>query len=490
MFTFKSLLRLRHRDRIESSDLANGLPGEKIGKTLTPNLRALRLAMTASDLLLSMGVPANSVVSKALDITEAYCKQPVHIDISYNLIMVSQLRGVEYEPLTLIRPVAMREVNNMTVQSVQQLVYEIRTGKRTLASAEAALDEILNEPITYPKWLVRAANALIAPAAVLMFSTNWRIIITSYVIALMVDQLVAMLGRKAVAPFFRQIIAGAFVTLAAGCIAWLARQDITFFDGMNSTLIVVGGIIMLVAGLAIVGAVQDAIEEYYLTATARILRVAMLTIGIVVGILVGLYTARKLGLGITVSPNPLQLTDLHFQVIGGAGIAAAYALSVQTRLRAILWAGLIGGGALAIMYEARNFDISIIPATGVAAFFVGLVASLFSRLWRTPSSGVIAAGIVPLVPGLALYTALMQLVNYPPGHPRFFIGLASLFTAIATALAIAAGASFGSMLGRPLHRQITHNRNIVPFIDFARSQLRADRKFSKLARFALRRSDK
>ena len=41
-------------------------------EAVTPNLRALRLAMTISDTLLSMGVPAASVVSRALDVTAAY----------------------------------------------------------------------------------------------------------------------------------------------------------------------------------------------------------------------------------------------------------------------------------------------------------------------------------------------------------------------------------------------------------------------------------
>ncbi len=483
-----SLFQVRQRSQAEAVEFNAGLPIEKAGHTLTPNLRALRLAMTTSDVLLSMGIPANSVVSKALDITEAYCDKPVHIDITYNLLMLSQIRGIEHEPLTLIRPVVTRDINNMTIQSVQQLIYEIRTAKHTLEEAEAKLDDILNHPIIYPKWLQQTANAAIAPAVVLMFSTNWRIITISFVIVLLVDRLVAGLGKRGVVPFFRQVAAGTFVTLAAAVIAWFAHQDISFFAGMNPTLIVVGGIIMLVAGLAVVGAVQDAIEEYYLTATARILRVILLTTGLVVGILIGLYTARKLGIGIAVSPNPLHLTVQHFQIIGGAIAAAAYAMATQTRLRAIVWAGLIGGLALTIMYAAsHNAGIYIVPASGVAAVFVGIIASLCSRLWRTPSAGIIAAGIVPLVPGLTIYNALMQLVNYPPGNPLFFRGIGTMFIAIGTALAIAAGASFGSMLGRPMYRHITYRRNLAPFGDFMRRQLHADYTLTELAKLRKRR---
>lgn len=477
---------------MESADLKTTDPIEKNGPTLTPNLRALRLAVTASDWLLSMGVPANSVVSKALDITEAYCDHPVYVNISFDLITLSQVRGVEYEPLTLIRPVTGRDVNNMTVQSIQKLVYEIRKGKHTLSAAEAALDEILTEPITYPKWLPPAANAAIAPAAVVMFSTDWHALVISYIVALFVDRIVLALGRRAIAPFFRQVAGSIFVTVAAAFMLWLSHQGVHFFDGMKPTLLVVGGIMMLVSGLAAVGAVQDAIEEYFLTATARLMRAVLMTSGIVMGILIGLYIAQKLGMGIAVSPNPLGLSSLEFQLIGGAGLAAAYALSTQTRLRAILWTGIVGGGAVAILYASRHLGISVIPRTGLAAIFVGLAAALFSRLWRTPSFGVISAGILPLVPGLSLYNGLMQLANYPPSHPLFFRGVGTMFTVIGTALAIGAGASFGSMLGRPLHRHLTHTRNTAPFAAFMQLQLHADRAASrlKLARFALRRQTK
>ena len=213
----------------------------------------------------------------------------------------------------------------------------------------------------------------------------------------------------------------------------------------------------------------------------------MLTVGIVIGILIGLYTARKFGFGIAVSPDPLSLNVLQMQIIGGAVAAASYAIATQTHIRAIVWAGLMGGGALVVVYYARQLGISVIPASGVAAILVGLIASLLSRLWQTPSVGVIAAAIIPLVPGLALYSGLMQLINYPPGDPLFARGLGTLFTALAVALAIAAGATLGGMLGHPLRQKITHKRNFQPFVHFMRWQQRSNGK-QKIATIALEQS--
>lgn len=485
----KPWLRLRQRgDLAPNQELNSATPGQSSsGQTLTPNLRALRLAMIISDQLLSMGVSASSVVWRALDVTEKYCDKAVHIDIMSTVIMLSQLRGTEEEPLTLMRPVAMRSTNNMTVQSIQDLVYRIREGQLTLDQAETQLDKILKHPITYPQWLIPLFNASLAAAVDLMFTTNWRIILITFIIVWLVDRLVIYLTRREFSTFFRQAAAGAFVTLAAATMAWLSRSGVIFFNDMNPTIIVVGGIIMLLAGLAIVGGIQDAIDEYYITANARILRVAMLTTGLVMGVLIGLYLARKIGIGIAVNPNPLQLTGLHFQIIGGAIAAGAFALATQTRLRAVVWSGLLGALALAVLYSARHTGISIVPASGMAALAVGLLAKGFSRFWRTPASGTIAAGIVPLVPGLSLYNALMQLVNYPPGDPLFVRGLGTLFTAIAIALVIAAGASFGYMIARPFNQRGSHARNTLPFVDFMNWQLRVDRKAARLARMALGR---
>ncbi len=443
--------------------------------------------MTAGDVLLGMGIPASRVVSRCLDITETYCKMPVHVDVNSNLIMLSQIRGVNKEPLTLIRPVVERSVNNMTIQLVQQLIYKIRDKGLSLSEAEAELDKILKQPITYPGWLTTAGSAGIAAGVSLMFTSSWRMILVTFVIAVMVDRLLALMKSRGVSSFFRITGAAVFVTMSAAVIRQMSDIGIEFFSGMNPTLVVVGGIIMLVAGLMIVGAIWDAIEEFYITANARILRVVLQTLGIVVGILIGLYVARKLGIPIAVSPDPLSLNSVQFQLAGGAVAAAAYAISTQTRMRAVVWAAFMGAVALAVMYASRSQEISVVAASGVAAIVIGLLATMFSKWWRTPSVGVVAAGILPLVPGLALYNAMMQLANYPPGDPLFYRGLGTLFTAISTALAIAVGASFGSMLARPLHQRLTYVRNVQPFLLFMRTPL-SPKQRSLLAEFALTRS--
>lgn len=478
-------------NKSERADIAKLMPGAELHHSkeldayatdgitepnkLTPNLRALRLAMTVADQLLSMDISANNVTSQALDITDSYCDGAVHIDIVSNLIMVSQVRDASSEPLTLIRPSAIRAANNMTVQRIQQFVRDVSSGKYTLDQAEAQLDDIIRHQKRYPRWFISVTSAAIAASALLFFTTDWRAILVTFAVALSVDRLLALMEKRALPPFFRQAGASIFIVLAAALVAQLGDRGITFFEGINPTLIAVGGIFLLVAGLAIVGAVRDAIEEYYITANARMLKVAMQTSGIVVGFLIGLYAARQLGIGIAVSAEPLSLTALPFQIIAGSLFAGAFALSSQTRVPAAIWAALVAGGTVIVMSLATHAGLAIVPATGVAAAYVGIVSALFSRLWTTPSSAILSAGILPLVPGLALYTGLMQLINYPPGDPFFYRGIGTLFTALATALTIAAGASFGAIIAEPVHKTFTQRRNLLPFGQYMLRQLKLTR---------------
>ncbi len=81
-----------------------------------------------------------------------------------------------------------------------------------------------------------------------------------------------------------------------------------------------------------------------------------------------------------------------------------------------------------------------------------------------------------------LYTGLMQLINYPPGDSFFYRGIGTLFTALATALTIAAGASFGAIIAQPVRKTFTQRRNLAPFGQYMVRQLKLARKLAAPAK--------
>ena len=239
------------------------------------------------------------------------------------------------------------------------------------------------------------------------------------------------------------------ITLAAGAAQWLNGW---LGWQVDTTMLVISGIVLLVAGLMIVGAFQDAIDEYYVTANARLLRVTMATMGIVVGVMTGLYIIQRFGISFPATPDRLGLAaDIRAQYLGALIIAAGFAAGNHARLFGMLIAGGVGVLGWWIS-SALVGPLGVVIASGVAATVVGLMSVLLSRLWRFPSVAIIAAGIVPLVPGLSLYNGLMGVIENPPTDPEFLLSLAILARAIMIGVAIAIGASLGNMIGRPVRR--------------------------------------
>lgn len=435
---------------------------DRFDERLSPNIRALRLTMTIADNLVSMGVAVSEVVSLSLDITETYCKRPVQVSISSSLLMFSQDRGDDREPLTLIRYSETQIVNNMVVQSIEELANEIKEKKITLADAEAKLDTMLREPKKYPLWLSTLGGAFISAGVGALLSGSYLVIAFSFVIGAIVTLITRHLYLRRIPSFFSQIFAAAFITVVASGIAWLSFEySQSAFGGINPNLIIISGIIMLVAGLTIVGAVEDAIDEFYVTANARLLKVVMMTAGIVAGVLIGLYIAKQFNVFLTLDTERPPLEIISWQYIGAFMIAAGYALSTQTK-----WTGILIAGAMGLLgwnvFVTAGQTLSPVAASGLAAIAVGVASALVARTWRTPSNTLITAGIIPLVPGLTLFNGLLQIVQNSSSTGSLTLGLVTLMNAALIAVAIAAGASFGNLVARPVERSLVKVRNVLP----------------------------
>lgn len=405
--------------------------------------------MTIAEELLAMGVAARDVVHMALGITGTYCRRRVHIDISSTLITISQDRGSEREPLTLVRTITLKYVNYQTIQALQNLALVIRDHHLPLAEAERRTEELLTNRREHSRWTVCLAGGSVSLGVVILFNGSILMSGLAFVMGFVATATMRILDKWGLATFYLQIITALLITLAAGAAQWLNGW---LGWQVDTTMLVISGIVLLVAGLMIVGAFQDAIDEYYVTANARLLRVIMATIGIVVGVMTGLYIIQRFGISFPTTPDRLGLAaDIRAQYLGALIIAAGFAAGNHARLFGMLIAG--GVGVLGWWVSSTLIgSLGVVIASGAAATVVGLTAVLVSRLWRFPSVAIIAAGIVPLVPGLSLYNGLMGVIENPPTDPEFLLSLAILARAIMIGVAIAIGASLGNMVGRPVRR--------------------------------------
>ena len=93
------------------------------------------------------------------------------------------------------------------------------------------------------------------------------------------------------------------------------------------SLVVGSGIVVLLAGLSLVGSAEDAISGFYVTAGARAFETVLLTVGLVLGIAGVLDLGQRAGIGLTLSFAPADPHPLPVQVLAGASCALTWAVS-------------------------------------------------------------------------------------------------------------------------------------------------------------------
>jgi uncharacterized membrane protein YjjB (DUF3815 family) len=205
---------------------------------------------------------------------------------------------------------------------------------------------------------------------------------------------------------------------------------------------------MLLAGIALTGAVQDAITGYYVTAAARSLEAMLLTGGIIAGVSLGLTLGLKLGLAVGIEAQAIQLANLPIMVGSGALMAVAFAYASYAPPRALLPVAVFGAlGSLVYTLMSRA---SFGPAwsTAAAAFVVGLGSYSLGRRTGVPPLVVVVSGTIPLLPGLTIYKGLYELMGL--GN---LIGIVSLATAVAIGVALASGVILGEYVAQPIRRE-------------------------------------
>ncbi len=106
---------------------------------------------------------------------------------------------------------------------------------------------------------------------------------------------------------------------------------------VDTSLVITASIVLLLSGIGFMGAIQDALSGFYLTAGARIIEALLATAGLIAGVSAGLSLAGPLGVSlIGVSPGGgTALADVPLVLVGAIIAACAFAFTCYAPLRAL-----------------------------------------------------------------------------------------------------------------------------------------------------------
>jgi uncharacterized membrane protein YjjP (DUF1212 family) len=399
---------------------------------------ALELALRIGESMLSVGAPAADVTATVLRVAAAHGLTSCQVDITFTSITVSYDRE-DAVPLTAVRIVRTSRTDYTRLQGISDLARAVAAGGLDVEEAHRRLDRVVSAPATYR----RAVNALgwagVAGCFGLVLGGGGLEALLAALTTALIEQVLRALGRHSLPPFFQQVAGAA---LATGVAVLLLAWDVD----VRTSLVVAAGIVVLLAGLSLVSAAQDAISGFPVTAAARAFEVVTLTAGIVVGIAGVLDLAQRAQLPLTVVDTSSSPVPFAVALAASAGIAGFWSLACHSRPRSVVLAA--GAGALAWTTFWATGDLGAGPALagGVAAVVLGFSGEVLTDRLRVPTQVIAVCGIVPLLPGLAIYHGLFAIVV----DADIEGGLSALVGAAAVGLALAAGVTLGEYLGRPI----------------------------------------
>ena len=407
--------------------------------------KVLDLTIRLAEVMLSSGSGTADVVATTQDVAVAYRLTDCIVDITVATIIVSALPTADSPPVTIMRAVRTRSTDYTRLAELDSLVGRITSGGITVDEAHEAMDELTESPHPFPRWLSTAGWAGFALGIAMLFAGSWLTCLLAALTAAVIDRVGRLLNRWGTPFFFQHAVGAAIATVVA-----LAAYRYT---GQGLSALVATGIVLLLSGMTLVGAVQDALTGYMLTAMARLGDAVFLSAGIVVGIVAALQAATLLGIEIELhvnTPGTLYTPNTPLGVVlavSGAALAGiCLVMASYAPLRSLPTAGLAAGLAELTLIGLGHAGFGQWAATGVAAIGVGLLATLISIRRRSPALVTATAGIMPMLPGLAVFWAVFAFAV----DKKFGEGLAHLLSAGATALALGSGVVMGELLGSPL----------------------------------------
>lgn len=407
----------------------------------------LNLALEIASILLSSGEGAADTVAQGESVAAAFGLPGATVEVTFTSLMIGVNRRRGRPPISVIRVVNYRTVDMTRMTRVARVIDLIVRRQLTVEQAAEQVDQIVAAPHPHSFRVAVLGWAMLGCAVVIQLGGSPLAGLISMVSTFALMYVNRALDLNRLPTFFQQVVGG---FIAAGwALAVFAVLSDKFIEVKPSQL-VAAGIIVLLAGLTLVGAIEDAITGFPVTSAGRGVETLVFTGGILGGITLALSVFARLGM----SPPPIDPSitgqaPTHVAVLAAGVGAAGFAVASYATVRATFLAAGVGSIGMAIHDVVITFDLGPVVGAAVAACAIGLIGGILARLATIPPLVVTVAGITPMLPGLAVYRGLAAMTSDQTG-----VGLGLLFQALAIAVALAAGIVFGEWITRNLRRSV------------------------------------
>jgi uncharacterized membrane protein YjjP (DUF1212 family) len=407
----------------------------------------LDFCLRVGEMLLSSGAGAADVTATMRALAWHLDVRHPDIDVTFTSLSMTYQHSPEDPPLIQMRQVKQRDIDYEDLTLVDHLVRDVLSDRIDLAEARSTLARIVSSGHATPRWGVTLGWGVMCAGVGVQLGGTLTVIAIAFAAAVCIDRLQLLMARRRLPFFYQQVAGGGIATILAALAAASGVVD-------DPSLVVTANIVMLLAGIGFMGALQDALSGFYVTGGARLTEALLATAGIIAGVSGGLTVARMMGVHIgRLDPGAAgSVKAVSMMALGGAICAAAFAFSSYAPRRIIVPIAGIAAIAMVISQTLALQDAGRTWPTGLAAFFVGLVSYTVAGRVRVPPLVVVVSAVVPMLPGLSIYRGLSLLAEGDSATSTSE-GLLAIITAASVATALAAGVILGEYVAQPLKRE-------------------------------------
>ncbi len=401
---------------------------------------SLDLALRIGEVLLSSGAGAADVAATMLAVTEACGVRHVSADVTFVDLSLRHQPSTHEPAAFQVRRVTRRTVDYAVLIEVDRTVHDLVAGDLTRREARDRVARIVSTGHQRQRWAVTLGWGVMGTGIALTLGGDALVCVLAFLAACAIDATQRLLPLHRIPTFYQQA-AGGFVATLIAVTAAATELDV------NPSRVVTVGIVMLLAGVGIMGATQDALTGFPVTASARLIDALLNTTGIVAGVAAGLTVGDLLGVGLaSVKPGAAGLAETGVTLLGAALAAAAFAFASYAPARALVAVAVVAALGQGVLLAVERSEVGGTWGSAAAAVTIGAVCYLIVGRFRVPALVVVVPAIVPLLPGLEIYRGLALLAEGKDG-------VLQLASALATALALAAGVILGQYLAQPVKRE-------------------------------------
>ncbi|WP_218221910.1 threonine/serine exporter ThrE family protein [Nesterenkonia sp. Act20] len=439
--------------QMSTLDWLSGTPFENPHQAQEPGeadeLVTINLVLDLGEALFRYGAGALEVETSILAVTSAFGMKNTDVDITNQSIILNWSPPGKI-PYSRVRVVRSWSANFRALSEVHTLVTDIAFGRITRAEAEETLQDILRDPKPYPRWVVAFAGALFAGLFASYTGAPLLDASFGFIATLLVLAVTRQLTIWRVPEIFTLAVGGFLVTAVALCALTLGAP-------ISTSMVVAGGLMILLPSVRIVSAIQDAINAFPITAAGRLVSSLVAFSGLTAGIMVGVVLTGRAGapeLDVTREIMRIYHPGVLIALVFLTAITAA--VVQQSPYRLLLPTGMVAALGFGGVYagEMMGFGGWFTPILG--ATVVGALARVVALRLRAPQLVVAVPAMMFMLPGLIVFRGMYQIAISQSSVNRT-AGLYEIFDALIIIMAIAAGIVLGDVLMRPLTKRLQSN---------------------------------